>query len=95
MCAEFGDSPDRWRLLKESIVSVKVWNLMYRQGNTGRVIGDADNPQSRRSAHDGAETITKNGWRVGVETPYLRAFLAKFGPLNGLTRTYDFVIILT
>lgn len=48
-------------------MSKNVWNLMYRLGTMDRVIGSADNPQSRKSALEGAETITKNGWRVWVE----------------------------
>ncbi|HDR8983194.1 hypothetical protein QZM46_07590 [Burkholderia vietnamiensis] len=45
----------------------KVWNLIYVLGNTDRVMSDADNPQARASALDGAATIDKNGWRVWVE----------------------------
>ena len=48
-------------------MSVKVWNLMYEAGRTGRVIGDAENPQRRASALQGAATIERNGWRVWVE----------------------------
>lgn len=48
-----------------------VWNLMYVLGNTGRVTGDADNPQRRSKALDGAAVITTNsgtsGWRCWVE----------------------------
>lgn len=48
-------------------MTTKVWNLMYALGNTGRVIGDAGNPQRRKSALEGAAVIEKNGWRVWVE----------------------------
>jgi len=48
-------------------MSTKVWNLMYALGNTDRVVGDAGNPQARRSALEGAAVIDKNGWRVWVE----------------------------
>ncbi|WP_137917147.1 hypothetical protein [Hydrogenophaga sp. 2FB] len=48
-------------------MTTKVWNLMYAVGNTGRIFGDAGNPQVRASALDGAETVSKNGWRVWVE----------------------------
>lgn len=48
-------------------MSTKVWNLMYQFGATERVIGDAGNPQTRKSALEGAETITKNGWCGWVE----------------------------
>ena len=48
-------------------MSTKVWNLFYRLGTTERLVGDAGNPQTRKSALEGAETITKNGWRVWVE----------------------------
>lgn len=52
---------------KETAVSTKVWNLMYRLGATERVVGDAGNPHTRKSALEGADTITRNGWRVWVE----------------------------
>lgn len=45
----------------------KIWNLMYRVGSTARVIGSADNPQTRKSALEGADTITKNRWCVWIE----------------------------
>lgn len=49
-------------------MATKIWNLMYALGNTGRVTGDAANPQTRKSALDGAATIASNcGWRVWVE----------------------------
>ena len=48
-------------------MNTKVWNLIYRLGTTERVVGDAGNPNTRKSALEGAETITKNGWRVWVE----------------------------
>lgn len=48
-------------------MSTKVWNLMYALGNTDRVVGDAGNPQARKSALEGAAVIDKNGWRVWVE----------------------------
>ncbi|MFK4705929.1 hypothetical protein ABIC83_002768 [Roseateles asaccharophilus] len=48
-------------------MTTKVWNLMYALGSTARVVGDADNPQSRASALKGASVIEKNGWRVWVE----------------------------
>lgn len=48
-------------------MTTKVWNLMYAMGNTGRIIGDAGNPQSRKSALEGAAVIDKNGWRVWIE----------------------------
>lgn len=48
-------------------MTTKVWNLMYALGNTRKVVGDSDNPQSRRSALEGAATIDKNGWRVWIE----------------------------
>jgi len=48
-------------------MSTKVWNLMYEAGTTGRVIGDAENPQRRASALQGAATIERNSWRVWVE----------------------------
>lgn len=49
-------------------MATKIWNLMYALGNTGRVTGDASNPQSRKNALSGAETIvSNNGWRVWVE----------------------------
>lgn len=48
-------------------MTTKVWNLMYALGNTGRVVGDSNNPHARKSALDGAATITKNGWRAWVE----------------------------
>ncbi|MBN3776947.1 hypothetical protein G3O06_05100 [Burkholderia sp. Ac-20345] len=45
----------------------KVWNLMYALGNTGRIVGDSDNPQARKTALEGAAVVDKNGWRVWVE----------------------------
>lgn len=45
----------------------RVWNLMYAVGNTGRIAGDAANPQDRAGALSGAATIAGNGWRVWVE----------------------------
>lgn len=44
-----------------------IWNLMYALGNTGRITGDAANPQARGKALAGADIVTKNGWRVWVE----------------------------
>jgi hypothetical protein len=55
------------QLIKESIVSTNVWNLMYRMGTVGKVISSADNPLTRKVALDGAAVVTKNGWRVWVE----------------------------
>lgn len=40
---------------------------MYAVGNTGRITGDAANPQDRCGAMGGAETISQNGWRVWME----------------------------
>jgi len=48
-------------------MTTKVWNLKYYLGNSERVLGDAGNPQSRKSALAGAATIEKNGWAVWVE----------------------------
>lgn len=48
-------------------MTTKVWNLMYAMGNTDRIVGDAGNPQSRKSALERAAVIEKNGWRVWVE----------------------------
>lgn len=48
-------------------MSIKVWNVMYALGNTGRIVGDAGNPHARRSALEGAAVVDKNGWRVWVE----------------------------
>lgn len=48
-------------------MTTKVWNLMYALGNTARIMGDAGNPHSRKSALEGAAVIEKNGWRVWVE----------------------------
>lgn len=48
-------------------MSTKVWNLMYALGNTEKIVGDSENPQTRKRALEGAETITTNGWRVWVE----------------------------
>ena len=48
-------------------MNTRVWNLKYALGNTERVVGDAGNPQTRRSALEGAAAIDKNGWRVWVE----------------------------
>ncbi len=48
-------------------MSTKVWNLMYRLGNTTRVMGDSGNPQTRKSALEGAAVVEKNGWPVWVE----------------------------
>lgn len=48
-------------------MTTKVWNLMYALGNTKRIVGDAGNPQTRKSALEGAAVIEKNGWRVWVE----------------------------
>jgi len=48
-------------------MTTKVWNLMYALGNTERIIGDDGNPQSRKSALEGAAVIDRNGWRVWVE----------------------------
>ncbi|WP_432263348.1 hypothetical protein [Cupriavidus sp. TMH.W2] len=48
-------------------MTTKVWNLMYAVGNTGWIVGDASNPQQRKSALEGASVIDKNGWRVWVE----------------------------
>lgn len=48
-------------------MSTKVWNLMYAVGNTGKIVGDSDNPQVRKLALNGAAIIEKNGWRVWVE----------------------------
>jgi hypothetical protein len=45
----------------------KTWNLIYAIGNTERIVGDANNPQTRKKALEGAATIEKNGWRVWVE----------------------------
>ena len=48
-------------------MTTKVWNLKYALGNTARIVGDSGNPQSRKSALEGAAVIDKNGWRVWVE----------------------------
>lgn len=48
-------------------MTTKVWNLMFALGNTGRIMGEAGNPQNRKSALAGAAVIGKNGWRVWVE----------------------------
>ncbi|AZG12044.1 MULTISPECIES: hypothetical protein [Cupriavidus] len=48
-------------------MSTKVWNVMYMLGNTARIVGDAGNPQARKSALHVAAVIDKNGWRVWVE----------------------------
>lgn len=48
-------------------MSKKVWNLMYRVGNTQIITGDSGNPSSKQVALDGAATVTENGWRVWVE----------------------------
>jgi hypothetical protein len=48
-------------------MTTKVWNLMYVLGNTGRITGEATNPQSRKTALDGAAVVDRNGWRVWVE----------------------------
>lgn len=48
-------------------MTTKVWNLMYAMGNSDRVVGDGANPQSRKSALEGAAVIEKNGWRVWIE----------------------------
>lgn len=40
---------------------------MFALGNTSKVVGDSDNPQSRKSALEGAGTIDKNAWRVWIE----------------------------
>jgi hypothetical protein len=48
-------------------MTTKVWNLMYALGTTERIMGDSENPQSRKSALEGAAVIEKNGWRVWVE----------------------------
>jgi hypothetical protein len=48
-------------------MAAKVWKLMYVVGNTNRVISDAENPQTRKSALGGAAVIENNGWRVWVE----------------------------
>ena len=49
------------------MASNRIWNLMYALGNTGRIVGDAANPQDRAGALGGAATISGNGWRVWVE----------------------------
>lgn len=49
------------------MASNRVWNLMYVIGNTGRIVGDAANPQDRTGALAGAATVACNGWRVWVE----------------------------
>ena len=48
-------------------MTVKVWNLVYQVGNTARIASDADNPQRRASALEGANKIAANGWHVWVE----------------------------
>lgn len=48
-------------------MNTKVWNLMYEVGNTGRIVGDAGNPQMRAIALEGAEKVAEFGWRVWVE----------------------------
>lgn len=48
-------------------MTTKVWNLMYALGNTMRIVGDASNPQTRKSALEGAAVIERNGWKVWVE----------------------------
>ena len=52
---------------KDRMASNRVWNLMYVLGNTGRVTGDAANPQEKVGALSGAEHVSTNGWRVWVE----------------------------
>ena len=48
-------------------MNTKVWNVMYAPGNTERVVGDGENPQTRNSALAAAAIVEKNGWRVWVE----------------------------
>lgn len=48
-------------------MSTKVWNLMYKLGNSTRIVGDAGNPQTRKAAMDGALAVEKNGWQVWIE----------------------------
>lgn len=50
-----------------TMASNRIWDLMYAVGNTGRVVGDAANPQDRAGALGGAATVATNGWRVWVE----------------------------
>lgn len=40
---------------------------MYALSTTSKVVGDSENPQTRKSAPEGAATIDKNGWRVWIE----------------------------
>ncbi|MDW3685514.1 hypothetical protein RA280_27990 [Cupriavidus sp. CV2] len=42
----------------------KDWNLMYTLGNTGRIVGDADNPQARKSALEGAALPCRSIWSI-------------------------------
>lgn len=47
-----------------------IWNLKYIAGNPemfSRVITAAGSPMKRSSALEGAEAVSKNGWRVWVE----------------------------
>ena len=48
-------------------MNANLWNLMYIAGNTGRLIGDANNPQRRAVAIKGAGVVAGNGWRCWVE----------------------------
>lgn len=48
-------------------MTTKVWNLLYGLGNTTKIVGDAENPQARKSAIEGAAVIDKNGWLVWIE----------------------------
>lgn len=48
-------------------MTIKVWNLMYALGNTDRIMGDSANPQTRKSALEGAATIERSGCRVWIE----------------------------
>jgi hypothetical protein len=48
-------------------MTTKVWNLKYVAGNTNRVISEASNPQSRKAAIEGANVVSRNGWRVWIE----------------------------
>lgn len=47
--------------------SAKIWNLVYRLGNTDHIAHNTANPQTHASAMEGAAKIAANGWHVWVE----------------------------
>lgn len=67
MCEVRGGVSRGHRCGNEGGVNQRLWNLMYALGNTGRMTGDAGNPQRRGQAISGAKKIAENGWRVWVE----------------------------